>query len=58
MEEHIVKIIRTEQLTHDVKRFQVVKPKGYSFIPGQATKDVSVNTPNFKTRRDLSPTLV
>ena len=50
MEEHIVKIIRTEQLTHDVKRFQVVKPKGYSFIPGQAT-DVSVNTPDFKNKK-------
>jgi len=50
MEEHIVKIIRTEQLTHDVKKFQVVKPKGYSFIPGQAT-DVSVNTPDFKNKK-------
>lgn len=50
MEEHIVKIIKTEQLTHDVKRFQVVKPKGYSFIPGQAT-DVSVNKPDFKNKK-------
>lgn len=50
MKEHIVKIIRTEQLTHDVKKFQVVKPKGYSFIPGQAT-DVSVNTPDFKNKK-------
>ena len=50
MEEHIVKIIRTEQLTHNVKKFQVVKPKGYSFIPGQAT-DVSVNTPDFKNKK-------
>jgi ferredoxin-NADP reductase len=50
MEEHIVKIIRTEQLTHDVKKFQVVKPKGYSFIPGQAT-DVSVNTPDFINKK-------
>ena len=50
MEEHIVKIITTEQLTHDVKRFQVEKPKGYTFIPGQAT-DVSVNTPDFKNKK-------
>ncbi len=50
MEEYIVKIIRTEQLTHDVKRFQVVKPEGYTFIPGQAT-DVSVNTPDFKNKK-------
>jgi ferredoxin-NADP reductase len=43
MEEHIVRILNIEQVTHDVKRFQVEKPAGYSFIPGQAT-DVSVNS--------------
>jgi len=50
MEEHIVKIIGIEQLTHDVKKFQVDKPQGYSFIPGQAT-NVSVNTPELKTKK-------
>ncbi|MFZ0472388.1 MAG: FAD-binding oxidoreductase [Bacteroidales bacterium] len=50
MEEHIVRIISTEQLTHDVKRFQVEKPEGYSFIPGQAT-DVSVNRPDLKSKK-------
>jgi ferredoxin-NADP reductase len=50
MEEHIVRIISTEQLTHDVKRFQVEKPEGYSFIPGQAT-DVSVNRPDLKNKK-------
>jgi ferredoxin-NADP reductase len=50
MEEHIVRIIRKEQLTHDVKRFQVEKPQGYSFIPGQAT-DVSVNRPDLKSKK-------
>lgn len=50
MEEHIVKIIRKEQLTHDVKKFQVEKPRGYSFIPGQAT-DVSVNKPDLKNKK-------
>jgi ferredoxin-NADP reductase len=44
MEEHVVKILSIEQVTHDVKRFRVEKPEGYSFIPGQAT-EVSVNTP-------------
>ncbi len=43
MEEHLVKIIKTEQVTHDVKRFQVEKPEGYSFVSGQAT-EVSINT--------------
>jgi hypothetical protein len=50
MEEHFVKIIRIEQLTHDVKKFQVEKPAGYSFIPGQAT-NVSVNTPDLKNKK-------
>jgi len=50
MEEHIVKILRTEQVTHDVKRFQIKKPAGYSFVPGQAT-EVSVNTPAFRDEK-------
>jgi len=50
MEEHIVKILRTEQVTHDVRRFQIEKPAGYSFIPGQAT-EVSVNTPEFRDEK-------
>ncbi len=50
MEEHTVKIISTGSLTHDVKKIQVEKPAGYSFIPGQAT-DVSVNTPEQKNRK-------
>ncbi len=50
MEEHIVRIIRIEQLTHDVKKFQVDKPQGYSFIPGQAT-NVSVNTPELRNKK-------
>ena len=32
-----VKILMTEFVTHDVKRFIVEKPKGYRFLPGQAT---------------------
>jgi ferredoxin-NADP reductase len=50
MEEHIVKIIDILQVTHDVKRFRVEKPEGYSFIPGQAT-EVSINTPELKEER-------
>jgi hypothetical protein len=50
MEEHFVRIIRTEQLTHDVKSFQVDKPSGYSFVPGQAT-DVSVNRPDLRNKK-------
>jgi len=50
MEEHIVKILSIEQITHDVKRFQVEKPEGYSFIPGQAT-EVSINTFDLKDEK-------
>lgn len=41
-EEHIVKILSVEPVTHNVKRFTIEKPEGYSFIPGQAT-EVAVN---------------
>jgi ferredoxin-NADP reductase len=43
MEEHIVKILNIDKVTHNVKRFQIEKPEGYSFNPGQAT-EVSINT--------------
>lgn len=46
MEEHIVRILDIANVTHDVKRFRVEKPDGYSFIPGQAT-EVSVNKPEW-----------
>ncbi len=47
MEEHIVRIISINQVTHDVKRFRFEKPSGYSFVPGQAT-DVSINSDTLK----------
>lgn len=50
MEEYIVKILEKVHVTHDVKRFRVEKPDGYTFIPGQAT-DVSVNTAEFRTKK-------
>ncbi|HLN20902.1 MAG TPA: FAD-binding oxidoreductase [Bacteroidales bacterium] len=50
MEEHVVKIISIDQVTHDVKRFRFEKPSGYSFIPGQAT-EVSVNLPELRNEK-------
>ena len=50
MVEHIVRILSTEQVTHDVKRFRVEKPAGYSFIPGQAT-NLSVNRPDIRNKK-------
>ncbi len=50
MEEHTVKIIEIEELTHDVRRIVTEKPEGYSFVPGQAT-EVAVNVPGMKEER-------
>jgi len=50
MEEHIVKILTIDKVTHNVKRFQVEKPEGYTFNPGQAT-EVSINVPEFRNER-------
>jgi ferredoxin-NADP reductase len=49
MTEHIVKILESFYITHDVKCFIVEKPTGYDFIPGQGTK-VSINLPEWKNR--------
>ncbi len=49
MSEHIVKVVKANFVTHDVKRFVVEKPKGYTFIPGQAT-DISINLPEWKDK--------
>ena len=48
--ENIVKILETRQVTHDVKQFRVEKPKGYQFVPGQAT-DMSINQPEWKDNK-------
>ncbi len=49
MEKHIVKVLETSLLTHNVKRFLVQKPKGCAFVPGQAT-EISINKPNPQRR--------
>ena len=50
MEEHVVRILSIALVTHDVKRFRVEKPAGYSFMPGQAT-EVAINQPEWKSER-------
>jgi ferredoxin-NADP reductase len=50
MEEHIVKILGTEYITHDVKRITVQRPAKYHFKSGQAT-EVSINKPEWKNER-------
>jgi len=50
MEEHPVRILATEKVTHNVKRFKLSKPESYSFKPGQAT-DIVINLPEWKKER-------
>jgi ferredoxin-NADP reductase len=48
--DHIVKIIATENVTHNVKRFVVEKPAGFEFVPGHAT-DLSINEEGWKDNK-------
>jgi len=50
MEEHQVKILSIEPVTHNVKRFKMEKPAGYKYIPGQAT-EVAVNNSQWINER-------
>lgn len=50
MEQHVVKILSSEYVTHNVKRFTVEKPPGYKFKAGQAT-GVSINKPEWKNEK-------
>jgi ferredoxin-NADP reductase len=47
--QHTVKILHSEFITPNVKRFKVERPPGYAFKPGQAT-DVSINTLEWKDK--------
>ncbi|WP_395046744.1 FAD-binding oxidoreductase [Flavobacterium sp.] len=49
MTNHIVKIIQSFYITHDVKCFMVEKPENYDFILGQAT-EVSINLPGWEDK--------
>lgn len=43
----ILKVLETSYITHDVKRFVLEKPPGYTFIPGQSV-NISINLPEWK----------
>lgn len=49
-EEHFVKILSTENVTHNVRRFTLTKPESYQFKAGQAT-DIVINLPKWKEER-------
>lgn len=48
--EYIVKVLEIESVTHNVNRYVVEKPKGFTFIPGQAT-EVAINKDGFKDQK-------
>lgn len=48
--EKIVKILSIRNVTHDVRSYQIEKPEGYKFEPGQAT-EVSINKDKWKEER-------
>jgi ferredoxin-NADP reductase len=50
MEEHILKILSIEPVTHNVKRFKIEKPAGYKYIPGQAT-ELAIHKPEWQNER-------
>jgi len=50
MEEHVVRILSMKDVTHNVRSFQIAKPGGYKFEPGQAT-EVSINRDKWKDER-------
>lgn len=45
-----VKILKIEDVTHDVKRFTLEKPEGYKIEPGYAT-EVSIDSPGFEEKK-------
>lgn len=47
MSNHIVKILQKDHLNHDVIRFKLEKPEGYSFKSGQAI-ELLINDPESK----------
>lgn len=50
MEAHVVKILETQYVTHNVKRFKLSKPANYTFKPGQAT-EIAINNQDWKDER-------
>lgn len=47
---HSVRILAISPVTHNVRRYTVERPAGYSFQPGQAT-EVSIDKPGWRERK-------
>jgi cytochrome-b5 reductase len=53
---HTVTLLMTQFVTHDVKRFIVSKPQGFSVTPGQGV-ELAINLPGFSEQgRPFTPT--
>ena len=50
MDIYPVRVLSTRWVTHNVRQFMVDKPKGYTFVPGQAT-EVSLPSDKWKNER-------
>lgn len=46
----ILKVLSSQYLTHDVKRFVLEKPKGFIYRPGQSTY-LSINQPGWEDKK-------
>jgi len=47
MEQHIVRILKIEPVTHNVKKFTLERPEQFMYTPGQAT-EISINQPGLE----------
>ena len=47
---HRVRIVETENVTHNVRRFRFEKPDGYDFSPGQAT-EVAIDRDGWRNKK-------
>jgi cytochrome-b5 reductase len=53
---HIVKLLMSQFVTHDVKHFIVSKPEGFSIVPGQGV-ELALNRPDLREQgRPFTPT--
>jgi ferredoxin-NADP reductase len=55
-EQHTVKLLMSEFVTHDVKRFLISKPSGFSFEPGQGMELAISESPWQDEARPFIPT--
>jgi cytochrome-b5 reductase len=54
--DHKVTLLMSEFITHDVKRFVVTRPEGFSFEPGQGV-ELAIDSPDWRDQgRPFTPT--